>query len=144
MLTLAPSRATIVPTAMVHNCTALTTYSAALASMLLLYSMPTSAPSLCRCVCDVHILARLVRLPSAIILTLTSFFYFGVFIPCCTRKKLPKILSCNTKIRTNSLTFLFSIGAGRLLGEPPRTPRTYLGLSLIAAGVILCIASKQL
>ena len=44
---------------------------------------------------------------------------------------------------TNSLTFLFSIAIGRLLGEPARSDRTYFGLSLIAAGVVLCIASKH-
>eukprot|EP00035_Acanthoeca_spectabilis_P030378 m.476623 g.476623 ORF g.476623 m.476623 type:complete len:132 (-) comp41464_c0_seq1:406-801(-) len=43
----------------------------------------------------------------------------------------------------NSLTFVFSVLVGRMLGEPPQTPQTYLGLGLIMLGSSLCIAFKE-
>ncbi|CAI8042589.1 Transmembrane protein 234 homolog [Geodia barretti] len=43
---------------------------------------------------------------------------------------------------TNSLTFLVTSVAGRLMGEKSPTNTTYLGVVLVLVGVALCIASK--
>ncbi|XP_076441448.1 transmembrane protein 234 homolog [Babylonia areolata] len=43
---------------------------------------------------------------------------------------------------TNSLTFLFTSLAGRLLGEKPESWETYCGLLLVVCGVMLCVYSK--
>ena len=43
---------------------------------------------------------------------------------------------------TNSLTFLVTSVAGRMMGEKAPTNTTYFGVVLVLAGVALCIASK--
>ena len=43
---------------------------------------------------------------------------------------------------TNSLTFLVTSVAGRLMGEKPPTNTTYLGVLFVLVGVALCIVSK--
>lgn len=43
---------------------------------------------------------------------------------------------------TNSLTFLVTCVAGRLMGEKPLSVWTYCGLVLVLIGVICCIGSK--
>ncbi|KAI9319003.1 UPF0546 membrane protein [Dichotomocladium elegans] len=43
---------------------------------------------------------------------------------------------------TNSLTFLFSLFTGLLLGEELGGRDTWLGMALILSGVLICIASK--
>ncbi|XP_064486510.1 transmembrane protein 234 homolog [Ornithodoros turicata] len=43
---------------------------------------------------------------------------------------------------TNSLTFVFVTLAGRLLGESVGNTYTYMGMSLVATGVTLCVADR--
>ncbi|RKP33359.1 hypothetical protein BJ085DRAFT_24971, partial [Dimargaris cristalligena] len=40
---------------------------------------------------------------------------------------------------TNSLTFVFTALAGYLLGEDIGSKKTWLGMSLVVAGVALCV-----
>ncbi|XP_031574228.1 transmembrane protein 234-like [Actinia tenebrosa] len=43
---------------------------------------------------------------------------------------------------TNSLTFLFTILTGRLLGEESASKETYAGMALVMAGVTLCVLDR--
>lgn len=43
---------------------------------------------------------------------------------------------------TNSLTFVFTILSGRLLGEKIKYWETYIGMVLVLAGVALCVTEK--
>ncbi|KAJ8655543.1 hypothetical protein O0I10_008829 [Lichtheimia ornata] len=44
---------------------------------------------------------------------------------------------------TNSLTFIFSLFTGLLLGEELGGKDTWLGMVLVIAGVLICVASKS-
>ncbi|KAK7100876.1 transmembrane protein 234 homolog [Littorina saxatilis] len=44
---------------------------------------------------------------------------------------------------TNSLTFIFTSLAGRVLGEKPESWETLCGLFLVVCGVVLCVYSKS-
>ncbi|KAK3092023.1 hypothetical protein FSP39_024503 [Pinctada imbricata] len=43
---------------------------------------------------------------------------------------------------TNSLTFIFTILSGRLLGEKINNIQTYIGMVLVLIGVLLCVSDK--
>lgn len=43
---------------------------------------------------------------------------------------------------TNSLTFIFTMISGHLLGEQIKNKTTYVGIALVLVGVCLCVLSK--